>query len=37
MDAYSCLVDVDCYDMDVIHVGKTTISQVAFLCNASMP
>ena len=37
MDAYSCLAsDVDCYNVDVIHIGaNTTVSQGAFLCTAS--
>ena len=37
MDAYSCLAsDVDCYNVDVIHIGaNTTISQGVFLCTAS--
>lgn len=37
MDAYSCLAsDVDCYNVDVIHIGaNTTVSQGTFLCTAS--
>lgn len=37
MDAYSCLAsDVDCYNVDLIHIGANTIvSQGAFLCTAS--
>ena len=37
MDDYACLAsDVDCYNVDVIRVGKgATISQGAYLCTAS--
>lgn len=37
MDDYACLAsDVDCYNVDVVRVGKgATISQGAYLCTAS--
>lgn len=37
MDAYSCLAPhVDCYNTDLIRIGKhTTISQKSYLCASS--